>query len=187
VSKSSEAVKKWRTSTKARIVKAMGEKCVCCDYNGCFDAMELHHLDSSVKEFGLGGVRANPRSWLIIVEELRKCVLLCCRCHREIHAGDRMLPDDFCSFDEKYLDYRILNVLEVNDICPVCGTDKPIHQITCSVDCARKIRHKIDWAKYDLIEMSKTMSNVAIGRALGCSDISVGKRIRRLKMISLVV
>ena len=26
-------------------------------------------------------------SWARIVRELDKCVLLCCRCHREVHDG----------------------------------------------------------------------------------------------------
>jgi hypothetical protein len=87
MSKNSEAVKKWRHKCKLRIVESMGGKCQCCGYDKCTQALDLHHLDPTEKEMGLGGIRANPKSWESIVQELRKCVLLCNRCHQEVHAG----------------------------------------------------------------------------------------------------
>jgi len=85
MSSRSEAVKKWRRNTKERIITAMGGKCACCGYNKCHDAMDLHHLNPNEKEFSFAAIRANPKNWDSIVQELRKCVLLCNRCHREIH------------------------------------------------------------------------------------------------------
>ena len=81
----SEHVKKWRRVTKNRMVESMGGKCQCCGYNKCSDALEFHHIDSNGKEMALGASRASPKAWIKIVEELRKCILVCSNCHKEIH------------------------------------------------------------------------------------------------------
>lgn len=100
MSRKSQNVINWRKRTKERIVEAMGGSCQICGYDRCLGALELHHLDSSTKEFGFGGIRANPRSIDLIKEELKKCVLLCANCHREIHADISQLPVEFKTFDE---------------------------------------------------------------------------------------
>jgi len=87
MSKSSRAVIEWRKRTKARIVDSMGGKCAICGYKKHHEVLELHHMDPSKKKFSFGSIRANPKSWSTIVEELRKCVLLCSNCHKEVEAG----------------------------------------------------------------------------------------------------
>ena len=52
MNKKSQNVINWRKRTKERIVKSMGGKCQICSYDKCLAALELHHLDSSEKEFG---------------------------------------------------------------------------------------------------------------------------------------
>jgi 5-methylcytosine-specific restriction endonuclease McrA len=101
----SEKVKRWRKNTKRRIIAAMGGSCRHCGYDKCDEALECHHIDPTEKEFGFGAMRANPKSWERIVVELRKCVLLCANCHREVHAG--LIPDNFVSsFNEEWIDYK---------------------------------------------------------------------------------
>lgn len=85
----SKKVIEWRKRTKTRIVEAMGGKCSACGYSVCFDALELHHLIPEKKNFSMGQIRANPKAWKTIVEELKKCVMLCANCHREVEAGIR--------------------------------------------------------------------------------------------------
>lgn len=133
---SAERVKSWRKRSKERVVKAMGGSCVCCGYNKCTASLALHHLDPSKKDIGLGAIRANPKSWLKIVEELRKCVLVCHNCHSEIHAGISEVPINAKRFDETYLEYKEVEDLEP---CPVCGSSKPKRNKTCSKTCARKV------------------------------------------------
>jgi hypothetical protein len=106
MSKKSEAVKTWRRRTKDRIVEAMGGKCLICGYDGCTATFDLHHLDPSTKSFSMGGVRANPRAWAQIVEELRKCVLLCANCHREVEDGYVTLDTSQSTFNENFVDYE---------------------------------------------------------------------------------
>lgn len=74
-----------RRELKIKSINYLGDKCNVCGYDKCVDALEFHHLDPSIKEFTLSS--NNYRSWNVQKKELDKCILLCCRCHREIHSG----------------------------------------------------------------------------------------------------
>jgi len=73
-------------------VEYKGGRCFSCGYDRCLDALELHHISSSEKDFGISD-KGYTRSWAKIKEELDKCVLLCANCHRETHAG-MQLPEE---------------------------------------------------------------------------------------------
>jgi predicted HNH restriction endonuclease len=66
-------------------IAAKGAKCEVCGYDKCMEALEFHHLNESDKNFGLSE-KGYARSWERVEKELKKCVLLCANCHREIHA-----------------------------------------------------------------------------------------------------
>jgi hypothetical protein len=88
------------------MVQAMGGKCNCCGYDACVSALAFHHLNPSEKDLSFGAIRGSPRNWLAIVEELRKCILVCHNCHSEIHAGHREWPEIRSYFDESFVDYK---------------------------------------------------------------------------------
>lgn len=96
-------MKTWRRNTKVKIVTAMGDCCQICGYSRCIEALELHHLNPSTKDFSFGDIIANPRKWAEIAKELTKCVLLCACCHREVHFGTTSLPDTYKVFDASKL------------------------------------------------------------------------------------
>lgn len=75
-----------RRKIKHKAVEYLGGSCKECGYNKCIEALEFHHLNPLEKDFGIGS--GNTLSWDKIQKELDKCVLLCCRCHRELHAND---------------------------------------------------------------------------------------------------
>ena len=81
-----KAVANRRKSIRQRLIDYKGGSCVLCGYNRCINALDLHHLDASQKEFGIssGGI---TRSWTRVQAEADKCILVCANCHREIHAG----------------------------------------------------------------------------------------------------
>lgn len=179
----SEHVKRWRRNFKTRMVQAFGGRCACCNYNRCQDALQFHHLDPNKKDFRLGRIRANPRSWESILDELRKCVMLCANCHQEVHRNMRVIPNDAPRFDEAYADYKALKSAELTDACPVCGEAKPKKQITCSLMCSGKKARHVDWDSVNLGEMIGRMTYVAIGESLGISDSAVRKRALKLGLI----
>jgi len=75
---------------KEKAIKYLGGKCVTCGYSKCVAALDFHHVDPATKLFQISG-NLN-RSWAVIEQELRKCALVCCRCHRELEAGLIKLP-----------------------------------------------------------------------------------------------
>jgi hypothetical protein len=87
------ASRKSRERHADRLYEMMGDECWHCGYDKCRAAMDYHHIDSSQKKFELT-MREMQMAWPKILEEARKCVLLCCRCHREFHkeliSEDRM-------------------------------------------------------------------------------------------------
>lgn len=186
MSKNSEKVKSWRQRTKERIVQSFGEKCGLCGYDKCIESLDLHHLDPTEKDFGLGQVRANPKSWDKIVAELRKCVMLCRNCHGEVHFNGLIIPDDIRRFDESFSNY--LKIQEEDrkkkcyNNCPVCGTEKFHSQKTCSLKCAASLTHSIDWSKFDLNDLYviKGMSLSGISKIVECSSGAVIKRLKKL-------
>lgn len=177
LSTNSEAVKKWRKDTKERMILAMGACCVICGYSKCYEALEFHHIDPTKKDIKVSSFRANPVSWTNICNELQKCVLLCANCHREVHYNLVNLPNTLPSFNTEYLDYKTKGK---RDICPICGNEKPVYQITCSLQCAGKKARKVDWDSIDLFSLLKTTSKNKIAIMLGVSEMAVRKRIIKL-------
>jgi hypothetical protein len=189
MSNQSKNVISWRNRTKERIIQSFGGSCGICGYKKCQRSLDLHHLDPNEKDFSLSAIRARPKSWESIVQELRKCVLLCKNCHGEIHDGMTDLPDTILRFDESFADYK--KILEedrkkkYNDLCPICGKEKFYKQKTCSYVCSAKISGKYDWDKFDLkkLYIDDKLSMLRIAKLIGCSDVAVKKRLVKLKLI----
>jgi hypothetical protein len=82
----------FRKKLKEKAVEFLGGKCEICGYNRCVYALEFHHVDKNKKSFGLssGGI---ARSWKRVLNEIKKCVLLCSNCHKEVESGIVTLPD----------------------------------------------------------------------------------------------
>ena len=77
--------KKIRMDRKNKAYIILGNKCHVCGYDNCKDALAIHHIDPSKKSFTLS--MGWGLAWEQIEKEISKCVLLCCRCHAEIHNG----------------------------------------------------------------------------------------------------
>jgi len=86
-----ERVARWRRQAKERLVAEFGGRCELCDYDACTGALQFHHVDPSVKDFGLA-MRGRTRSMDKLRSEARKCVLVCANCHAEIERGVTQLP-----------------------------------------------------------------------------------------------
>lgn len=211
MSEQSKHVKNWRKRTKERIILAMGGKCVCCGYDKCSWALVLHHLDPNEKDFHLGSIRANSISWNRITNELKKCILVCHNCHTEIHYGIRDIPENPARFNETFLNYKELEIMEREKDptryhnCPYCNMPVPNYKKYCSKICAsacngkkherKTIIHKtkterktkIIWPSHELLTKMLEESNFSsVGRVLGVSDNAIRKRLKRKLAGSLI-
>lgn len=86
-------VKKHRKNRKLFCVEYKDGKCLICGYNKCMSALDFHHLDPLTKDFNI----SNKSGWSIerVKIELDKCILVCNRCHQEIHSGLIDLNENF--------------------------------------------------------------------------------------------
>lgn len=75
---------KRRKELRERAVAHLGGSCRICGYDKCPSAFDFHHINAMEKDFNIS---AKMTSWEAIEKELKKCVLLCARCHREVHDG----------------------------------------------------------------------------------------------------
>jgi len=183
MSQSSDKVKQWRLKTKLRLLEAMGGKCVICNYSKCEGALDFHHIDPSTKEFALGAARGNIKSWSRLVSEVKKCVILCCRCHREYHEGLVEIPNNLPTFNPIFENYRETERLDKMNECPVCGKKKNRNNVTCSEKCAHIKNRKVNWDSVDLKSLLDSHSMVAIGKMLGVSDNAIRKRAKVLGLV----
>lgn len=67
-----------------RRLKEQGE-CVDCGERGR-EVLDYHHLDPTTKSFLLSRSANGGYSRKKILEEAKKCILLCANCHRRRHA-----------------------------------------------------------------------------------------------------
>jgi hypothetical protein len=79
--------KKRLEDFKAECVEYKGGKCQVCGYSRYFGSMDFHHTDPKKKDFSISNMRFGYKVTQGVKDELDKCVLVCCRCHREIGAG----------------------------------------------------------------------------------------------------
>lgn len=67
---------------KQKLVQDAGGACSRCGYSKCLAALEFHHLDPTVKESTVAKLVVTT----LVELEVKKCILVCSNCHREIHA-----------------------------------------------------------------------------------------------------
>lgn len=76
---------------KLKLIALKGARCQRCGYGRNYAALEFHHPDPAEKEFSLDLRSLSNRKWEVVVEEARKCELLCSNCHAEIHNPECLL------------------------------------------------------------------------------------------------
>jgi hypothetical protein len=70
---------------KEILVEEAGGCCQLCGYTRCLGALEFHHVDPELKEFGVARRGAHSLERLRV--EVRKCILVCSNCHAEVENG----------------------------------------------------------------------------------------------------
>jgi DNA-binding transcriptional ArsR family regulator len=82
----SEAVARRRRRLKELLVAEAGGRCSLCGYDRYLGALQFHHREGEIKEFGLAE-RGITRSLEAARAEAAKCMLVCANCHSELEAG----------------------------------------------------------------------------------------------------
>ena len=179
-------VKDFRQRLKERATYVMGNKCACCGYNKCIQALEFHHLNPNEKEFSFGS--NSNRSWENTRNELQKCILVCANCHREIHYGlidNSLLKSSFDDKRAKEID-KLVDDIKTHKIyyCKVCGKEVWRGNEYCP-DCAAKIRRKVERpTREQLKELIRTTPFTKIGEFFGVSDNTIRKWCKAEKLPS---
>jgi hypothetical protein len=76
---------------KLQLIALLGGKCAVCGYRSNYSALEFHHVDPTKKKFQLDMRSLANLRWKIVLEESKKCRLLCANCHAEHHNPDSLL------------------------------------------------------------------------------------------------
>ena len=83
----------WRRKTKQKIIDGFGGKCCRCGYNEYIGGLDLHHTNVLPKEFSISAALRKQIPWIKMVVEVKKCIMLCANCHRELHGNIWSLSD----------------------------------------------------------------------------------------------
>lgn len=75
-----------RGMTRRSVLLSMyGGKCSCCGYKKNTAALCFHHINPEDKSFGIDIRRCSNNSWAVLLNEAKKCIVLCHNCHIEKH------------------------------------------------------------------------------------------------------
>ena len=77
--------KERASNRKIELINLKGGKCQRCGYAKNYSALCFHHRDPSNKAFSLDSRNLSNTNMNSLLEESRKCDLLCSNCHMEIH------------------------------------------------------------------------------------------------------
>lgn len=176
-----DSKQRWRRKARAYLAEAFGGKCTVCGYDKTIAALDYHHVDSAGKDRVLSIAMRDGYAWSKIVVEARKCTIVCCRCHREIHAGITELPKEYARFNEEYADVIRLKKKEF-DACPICSKDKWVSYSFCSHECASKNFKRFDLSKEELENLVRSMPYTKIAALFNVSDNAVRKRCKQMNI-----
>lgn len=171
----SEQVSEFRRRRKANLIKVMGCKCAICGYDKFVGALEFHHINPEDKAYGIAtnGTCHNIEKDL---SEIKKCLLLCANCHREIHGG--IILDDlwqYQNYDETFAQSLIDELKATIYYCKECGKEITRKATLCS-ECAHKQTRKCERpSREELKELIREKPFVQIGTQFGVSDNAIRK------------
>lgn len=180
---SSQATSNYRKRRKLNLIKVCGNKCNICGYEKNISALEFHHIDPSKKEYGIAS-QGTCHDIKKDLEEVKKCILVCANCHREIHDGNYTLEqlNHYRYFDEKIAEQLIQERDEVlfgkKRFCSKCGNPITTYSKsglceTCSKFERRIVKERPN--REELKNLIRKKSFAELGREFGVSDNSIRK------------
>ena len=76
-----------RAELKQKGIEHLGGKCIECGYNKCIDGLDFHHPDPTKKDPDFS--KKCETTWAKMKAKIKGCIVICCRCHRELHWNER--------------------------------------------------------------------------------------------------
>lgn len=108
-----------------------------CGYDKNISALEFHHTNPEEKSFQLDSRHLSNTSMGKILEESKKCILVCSNCHKEIHhPNQEKTIVEGKTFNNKSLFSEDRKM----QVCPVCG--KKFSYTKGKVFCSPVCRNK---------------------------------------------
>lgn len=183
---SSQATSDFRRNRKVNLIHICGDKCCICGYSKSIAALEFHHINPADKEYGISskGTCHNIRT---DIAEIKKCILLCANCHREVenHEYDDVDLWQYQVFNEEEAEKLIqetdAKLKRPSRYCSVCG--KPI---TCDsksgkcTDCVRINPNRP--SREELKDLIYNFSFEEVGRKYSITGNSVKKWCKALNL-----
>lgn len=185
--------KKSRNKRITSVYNWIGTACWFCGYDkgiSGVSVLDFHHMNPAEKLFNLSCRELAFKKMDKILEEVQKCSLLCCRCHREVHCGIINEKEISKIYTEKW------NALDVNDMltgpkqrptknCLCC--EKQFYSKTkankfCSAECSSKAQRKVDRpSSQELLEEISKSNYVKTALKYGVSDNTIRKWIKAIE------
>ena len=107
------------------MVDAKGGKCKLCEESYPLKVYSFHHLEPEHKDFNLSTKRYNSLD--TVLNELKKCILVCQNCHAEIHDFMKQkegYSNKIKGNSELWVKNKIRKLEYINDCkCSDCGYD----------------------------------------------------------------
>jgi 5-methylcytosine-specific restriction endonuclease McrA len=88
---------------KLKFVNSLGGKCCICGYDKSLSALEFHHINPLEKSIQLDLRHLSNNSLSVLENELKKCILLCSNCHREIHHPVKLNPKATLANEKEFI------------------------------------------------------------------------------------
>jgi len=131
---------------KDLLVKMSGGGCIVCGYNKSLRALSFHHREPEKKEFPIN-ISTLGKKWELIMEEYKKCDLLCMNCHAEVEEKrSPMKQSDFEEIIRKgkkkgYIVKGKIKRPKKSKKCLICRKDFHPKRKT-NVFCSRECHHE---------------------------------------------
>jgi len=149
-----------RYAVKVKLIKLHGGACLKCGYDNlnCVAAFDFHHRNKSEKKFNIQEAVNHGRAWYDILEEAKKCDLLCCRCHRELESEQPKI--DIEKVYEEFINRRQrIGILAPRSSVPSAGELQELVKQYSIAEIARSCCVSFATIKYwcDKYEIKKTV------------------------------
>lgn len=178
---SSQATSNFRRNRKANLIKVCGGKCNLCGYDKTNGALEFHHINPEEKSYGLSST-GTCHQLETDLQEVKKCILVCSNCHREIHEG---LHNNINLLDKRiYLDEVAEQLIKDRDnsykatkcYCKSCGKEISKTSTYCE-DCIGITRRVVKDrpTRDELKKLIRTKPFTQIGTIYGVTDNAIRK------------